>query len=53
MFSYKNPVEPPVYLWSFIVRDSVLDMTTEVEGGRVSAYHNYYVCSHNKNAELL
>ncbi|XP_019852360.1 PREDICTED: leucine-rich repeat serine/threonine-protein kinase 1-like [Amphimedon queenslandica] len=35
VFSYKNAVEPPVYLWSFIVRDSVLDMTTVVEGGRV------------------
>lgn len=34
MFGYKPNGEPHC-LWSFIVRDSALDMTTEVKGGRV------------------
>ncbi len=38
MFGYKPSGEPEC-LWSFIVKDSVLDITTEVRGGRVS--HNY------------
>ena len=35
MFGYK-PNGEPQNLWSFVMKDSVLDMTTDVQGGRVS-----------------
>ena len=38
VYGFKTPAEPE-YLWSFIVKDSVLDMATETEGGRVNILH--------------
>ena len=35
MFGYK-PNGEPQNLWSFVMKDSVLDLTTDVQGGRVS-----------------
>ena len=38
VYGYRNPGDPQC-LWTFFMKDSVLSLNTELEGGRVSGIH--------------